>query len=155
MDCRIQILPDWFVRYLSPRASCDSLSYFALASYCGVPCICIHSEYTLGHRAAISKTSLFFSDLEVACISEPHNCELQQSQLQLCCTFQEAAGPGPDWFWGASQIPRGDLQTTFLFKGFDEARRLGLNRDTEAHVRAALTANATLPSAPGNCYDVH
>ncbi|KAL3161157.1 hypothetical protein ABBQ38_009528 [Trebouxia sp. C0009 RCD-2024] len=63
--------------------------------------------------------------------------------------IQEAAGPGPDWFWGASQIPRGDLQTTFLFKGFDEARRLGLNRDTEAHVRAALTANATLPSAPG------
>ena len=64
--------------------------------------------------------------------------------------MQEGAGQGPDWSWGACQIPRGDLQTTFLFKGFDEARRLGLNRDTEAHVRAALTADAALLSAPGS-----
>ena len=63
--------------------------------------------------------------------------------------MQEGAGPGPDWSWGASQIPRGDFQTTFLFKGFDEARRLGLNRDTEAHVRAALAADAALLSTPG------
>lgn len=81
------------------------------------------------------------------------NCNSSQSHSY--CTIQEAAGQGPAWFWGASQIPRGDLQTTFLFKGFDEARRLGLNRDTEAHVRAALTADATRPSAPGNCSDVH
>lgn len=46
-------------------------------------------------------------------------------------------------------IPRGDLQTTFLFKGFDEARRLGLNRETEAEVRADLaeTADVSVPGA--------
>ena len=63
--------------------------------------------------------------------------------------MQEGAGQGPSWSWGASQIPRGDLQTTFLFKGFDEARRLGLNRDTEAHVRAALAADTALASTSG------
>lgn len=30
-------------------------------------------------------------------------------------------------------------QTTFLFKGFDEVRRLGLRPETEAEVRAAAT----------------
>ena len=55
---------------------------------------------------------------------------------------QEGTGAGPEWCWGSCQIPRGDLQTTFLFKGFDEARRLGLNRATEAEVRAALAAAA-------------
>ena len=63
--------------------------------------------------------------------------------------MQEGAGQGPDWSWGTCHIPRGDLQTTFLFKGFDEARRLGLNRDTEARVRAALAADTAGVSAPG------
>ena len=34
-------------------------------------------------------------------------------------------------------IPRGDLQATFVFKGFDEVQRLGLTHATEAAVRAA------------------
>lgn len=34
-------------------------------------------------------------------------------------------------------IPRGDLQSTFVFKGFDEVRRLGLLPETEAEVRKA------------------
>ena len=41
--------------------------------------------------------------------------------------------------WSASKVPRGDLQATLLFKGFDEVRRLGLRPETEAAVRAAPT----------------
>lgn len=54
---------------------------------------------------------------------------------------QEGTGPGPDWQWGSCHIPRGDLQTTFLFKGFDEARRLGLSHSAETEVRAAIAAD--------------
>mmetsp|Transcript_5922 Transcript_5922/g.16926 ORF Transcript_5922/g.16926 Transcript_5922/m.16926 type:complete len:1162 (-) Transcript_5922:780-4265(-) len=39
--------------------------------------------------------------------------------------------------WSARCIPRGDLLATFSFKGFEEVRRLGLQRDTEALVRGA------------------
>lgn len=41
----------------------------------------------------------------------------------------------PDGTWEAPSIPRGDLQATFLFKGFDELKRLGLRQDTEACIR--------------------
>jgi len=46
--------------------------------------------------------------------------------------------------WSSRRIPRGDLQATFLFKGFEEVRRLGLQRATEASIRAA-----ELPTTPG------
>ncbi|KAL4517828.1 hypothetical protein Ndes2526A_g02205 [Nannochloris sp. 'desiccata'] len=39
--------------------------------------------------------------------------------------------------WQAPVIPRGDLQATFIFKGYDEVHRLGLRSETEAQVRAA------------------
>ena len=51
------------------------------------------------------------------------------------------AGAGPD-DWRAPAIARGDLQATFLFKGYDEVRRLGLSHGTEAAVRAAASAQA-------------
>ena len=34
-------------------------------------------------------------------------------------------------------VSRGDLQTTFCFRGFDEVRRLGLTQAMEAQVRLA------------------
>jgi hypothetical protein len=43
-------------------------------------------------------------------------------------------------------VSRGDLQTTFVFKGFDEVRRLGLRQETEAVVRSA---RARSHGAPG------
>lgn len=50
--------------------------------------------------------------------------------------------------WSAPVIPRGDLQTTFTFKGFDEVRRLGLQGETEKEVRLAP---ARQHGAPGAC----
>lgn len=45
-------------------------------------------------------------------------------------------GAHPD-AWLAPVTQRGDLQATFVFKGFDEVQRLGLTHATEAAVRAA------------------
>ncbi len=45
-------------------------------------------------------------------------------------------------------IPRGDLQTTFVFKGFDEVRRLGLQQDTERRVRNSATVPGSPEGAP-------
>ena len=40
----------------------------------------------------------------------------------------------------AFAIPRGTIRTTWLYKGFDEARRLGLDRGVEAEMRKATTS---------------
>ncbi|KAG6544085.1 hypothetical protein Mapa_014502 [Marchantia paleacea] len=45
--------------------------------------------------------------------------------------------------WRPASIPRGTLQMTYVHKGFDETRRLGLKRDTEQTVREASPAGET------------
>ncbi|MCL7022510.1 hypothetical protein MKW94_021510, partial [Papaver nudicaule] len=45
--------------------------------------------------------------------------------------------------WEAVYIPRGTLQVTFLYKGFNEARKLGLRSETEQMVRDASPAGET------------
>eukprot|EP00775_Hariotina_reticulata_P006275 gene6275-6514_t len=55
--------------------------------------------------------------------------------------------------WSAACVSRGDLQTTFVFKGFDEVRRLGLCQETEAVVRAARARSHGAPGATGK--DLH
>ncbi|EFJ52115.1 trypsin family [Volvox carteri f. nagariensis] len=52
--------------------------------------------------------------------------------------IQDAFRPGTEW--PCPFIPRGDLQTTFVFKGFDEVRRLGLQQETERRVRNSKSA---------------
>lgn len=53
----------------------------------------------------------------------------------------ESKGSKINGFWKAPYISRGDFQTTFVFKGFDEVRRLGLSTDIEEKVRNNNTAS--------------
>ena len=41
----------------------------------------------------------------------------------------------PQERWPLPHISRGDLQAMFMFKGFDDVRRLGVRATTEAAVR--------------------
>ena len=55
--------------------------------------------------------------------------------LEKC---QACWGPGEGeagGAWRQPDVPRGDLQLTLSYKGFDEVRRLGLRTETEARVR--------------------
>ncbi|XWS30802.1 hypothetical protein CRYUN_Cryun23aG0021300 [Craigia yunnanensis] len=60
--------------------------------------------------------------------------------------------------WEAVSIPRGTLQATFLHKGFDEIRRLGLQSETEQMARHAsaqgetgmLVVDSVVPGGPAH-----
>ncbi|KAL2612339.1 hypothetical protein R1flu_024031 [Riccia fluitans] len=57
--------------------------------------------------------------------------------------YLQAAKDGSEVGWQPASIPRGTLQMTFVHKGFDETRRLGLRRDTEQTVRESSPASET------------
>lgn len=47
---------------------------------------------------------------------------------------------GTRLFWSNPTVPRGDIQVTWTYKGFEEVRRLGLSRESEKMVRHTVTA---------------
>lgn len=75
----------------------------------------------------------------------PLHCVVRALRL-----LQGCAPDAPGKPWRAPHIPRGDLQTTFQFKGFDEARRLGVSRAAEAAARAQQEGRARASNA-GSC----
>ena len=76
--------------------------------------------------------------LNPACYPPPPPLHLLQASKPM----------GTSWEgWAAPPIPRGDLLTTFVFKGFDEVRRLGLQQSTEREVR--LSPACSHGTAPG------
>ena len=87
-----------------------------------------------------------------------HRVERALLLLRAACPVDADGVPTPGVStWNEPDVPRGTLQTTFAYKGFDECRRLGLRRETEADLRAsqgeggtgALVVEDTVPGGPG------
>ena len=87
-----------------------------------------------------------------------HRVERALGLLRAACPVGADGVPTPGVpTWNEPDVPRGTLQTTFAYKGFDECRRLGLRRETEAELRAsqgeggtgALVVEDTVPGGPG------
>jgi S1-C subfamily serine protease len=80
--------------------------------------------------------------------------------LEICKTCHSLDEKTDEPCWKPPVIPRGDLQATFLFKGFDEVKRLGLQSETEATVRShkrqkvdtvgMLVVDSRIPKGPSD-----
>lgn len=110
----------------------------------GSPVINCHGQaVALNAGSKSSSSSAFFLPLE---------------RVVRALKFLQSCKDGCNSGWQAVHIPRGTLQMTLLHKGFDETRRLGLQRETEQLVRQASSADETgmlvvdsvVPGGPAN-----
>ena len=98
----------------------------------GSPVVDIHGHAVALNAGAKNKSaSAFFLPLDrvvraLEIVQE--SCRLPRDSTRL--------------FWSHPTIPRGDIQVTWNYKGFEEVRRLGLSHECERMVRRAVT---TLP----------
>ena len=93
------------------------------------------------HRVvrALAKIQASLDDAASASASSsasPTSSALSPSPSSAPLSSPSSASSASSW---SSVVPRGDLQATFVFKGFDECRRLGLSVGSEAALRAAAS----------------
>ncbi|PPE02068.1 hypothetical protein GOBAR_DD00939 [Gossypium barbadense] len=94
--------------------------------------------------------------------------EIQNLEMYICpvhkvvraLKFLQKGGDSYMSKWEAISIPRGTLQATFVHKGFDEIRRLGLQSETEQIARHAsalgetgmLVVDSVVPGGPAHSH---
>ncbi|GFS36901.1 DegP protease 7 [Actinidia rufa] len=138
---------------------------FALASKRHIPPLVLRKgAYCLCTVSSLRYTSWWLAQLRKSskewwlALLRKSSKEWQRAKVVRALGFLQKGRDSFSEKWDAVTIPRGTLQATFLHKGFDETRRLGLRSETEQMVRLAsplgetgmLVVDSVVPGGPGH-----